>query len=442
MTTRAEDVLFASLTDIEALETVAKFGLDPEVVPTESVRPMVAWAIEYYFDSGRRQAPSREMLLLNWGQVLEDQEIELIDEDLEIDTITSAIDALVDHSAHAQWQTFFKEAAKQMAEAPPTTKVEVMTRVSNELFEVTSRLQDRSRYVDAETGVAQSLFDYRIRAEEPDALRGCAFGWDAIDEHVHGIHRGELAVMAAGPKVGKSYWLCRIALHNFMERGQRVSLATLENTVEMTMDRMVCLHLGIDPKKWQRGKCTPEEIAMVEHYLHEVLPGREGDLHIFMPGRGQRTPERLAREARMRGSDILLVDQLTHVEHPNPGRKVRHELFSENIHEFSDLAKTGRDWLSIVVAHQINRTGIEAAKKQDYLEMQHMAESSGVERAVDWAFGLWQNADERTANVARFQVLAGRRDDNAAWRIAWNPRSNQQRVITRVNPDGTVPEAT
>lgn len=441
MTTRAEDVLFASLTDIDALEEIAKFGLDPEVVPTKALRPMVAWAIDYYFDSGRRQAPSREMLMLTWGSVLEAEEVDLIDEDLEIDTVSSAIDSLVDHSAHSQWQTFIRDSAKRMAEAGPTTKAAVMTEVANELFEVTSRLQDRSRYVDAAQGFGDAYARYLAREEEGDILRGCAFGWDAIDQHVYGVHLGELAVMAAGPKVGKSYWMVRVLLHNWMERKQNVALASLENTVDMTMDRLACLYLGIDPEAWQRGKVTSDQKDMVHHFLEETIPKQEGDLYVFQPGMGQRTPERLAREARMRGSQILLVDQLTHVEHPDPGRKPRHELFNENIHKFSDLAKTGRDFLSIVVAHQINRAGIEAARKLDYLSMDHMAESAGVERAADWVFGLHQNVDERMARVARFQILAGRREDIAAWRIAWNPRSSQQRVISRVNADGTVPEA-
>lgn len=429
MTSRSEDILYASLTDIESLERLAKIGLDPECIPTEEMRPMVAWALDAYFASGRRQAPSREMLLQVWGQVLEDTEIVLIEEDTEVDIIESAIDNLKDLHAQREWQTFIKTSATDMANASPTTKVETLTRITNDLFKVTARLQDNSHRVDGYTGYLQALADYDIRAADQGRTRGMVFGIEGVDQHTYGIHEGEQAILASGPKVGKSYFLARVALHDWAVQGHDFVLYTLENTVQMTMDRIVCLHLGISPRAWQRGQVDKEKVAQVREFVLDEMPSMPGTLHVLAPPRGARTPQMLIREAKMLGVTRVAVDQLTHVENPDPGRKPRHELVSENVHEFADLIKDGRDPIALLVAHQINREGVKAAAKQGYLEMVHLAESAGVERAPDWVFGLFQSGDERVNRVAKFQTLAARREDIKNWQIQWDPETSRSRTL-------------
>lgn len=432
MTTRSEDVLYASLTDIEALERVAKIGLRIDSIPTEELRPMVEWALDEYFRSGRKQAPSREMLIEVWGETLEDLEVELIDESVEIDTIESALDALKDHHALREFQTFVKDASTRMATAGVTQKVETLTEVTNELFHLTSSLQDQSSRTTADVGYVEALVRYQVRAAEEVTTRGMTFGLEAIDRHTYGIHPGELAVLAGGPKIGKSMALVRIALHEWAVRSRIVALFSLENTVDMTMDRLVCFHLGLDPTGWQRGELPEQAAVRVQEFIHDQMPAMPGTLHVIQSPRGSRTPEMMIREARLLGAESVLIDQLTHVEHHDPGRKARNELFNENVHEFADLAQDSRDAISILLAHQINRSGVEASKKQNYLEMHHMAESAGVERAASWVFGVHQALTERTHGTAKFQTLAARREDINNWSVSWNPRLSTWRVLGEI----------
>lgn len=434
MTTRSEDVLLASLTDTDSLEALARIGLEPESIPTDLVREMVAWGLNEFFRSGRVQAPSREMLLLVWGQSIEDAEIELLDEDLEIDTIQSAIDNLKDLHASRAWQEWFKDSATEMASALPTTKVATLTEVTNRLFAVTSVLQDHSSRATVQEGFGASLADYQQRASEEAEVRGMTFGIEAIDQHTFGIHPGEMAVLAAGPKVGKSFFAARTARHSFFDRARHSVLFTLENSVEMTMDRLVCLHLGINPRAYQRGQVDPEQAAMVAKFIAEELPEREGMLHVISPPRGSRTPEMLIREAKMLGAQEVILDQLTHVEHPDPGRKPRHEIFNENIHEFHDLINDG-DKIPLLVLHQISRAGVEAAKKREgFHDMHDMAESAGIERASSWAFALSQSGQERVAKVAKFQVMASRREDTKSWQIMWDPERGGCKARKEISP--------
>jgi hypothetical protein len=233
-------------------------------------------------------------------------------------------------------------------------------------------------------------------------------------------------------KVGKSYFLDRVALHEWINQKHDFVLYTLENTVQMTMNRIICLHLGINPRAWLHGEVAEEKVAQVRAFIADVMPTLPANLHVLAPTRGSRTPQMLVREARMLGVTRMAIDQLTHVEHPDPGRKPRHELFNENVHEFADLIKDGREPISLLVAHQINREGVKAAAKQGYLEMVHLAESAGVERAADWIFGLFQSHDERTQRLAKFQTLAARREDTKNWRITWDPDTSRIKTVAEL----------
>jgi hypothetical protein len=432
MASNAELVLYSSLTDVDRLEQLAKIGLDPEAIPTEEMRPVVAWALEQFFNSGRRQAPSRAALMAEWQTVIEDAEVELFDEDEEFDTTPYAIDSLKAQYVHYQTQTFSKDLMMGMAQANPVEKVAILNEGANELSALALRMQPRDQQVNLLEGMVDRLSAYEEREASGHVPQGMTFDLEDVDSHTYGIHPGELAVLAAGPKTGKSYFLDRVALKE-AERGRDTVLFTLENSVDMTMDRIACLALGIDPRAWQRGESDAEDVAKVREWVNDVLPAFPGTLHVLMPQPGHRTMNSLVRQAQMMGAESLLIDQLTFVDHPNPKNKGRPEIIRDLMHELKTLISTGPDRMSCLLAHQINREGVKAAQKSGFLEMYHMAEGSEIERTADWVFGLYQSQVLRQVHHALLQILAARRDDVAAWHLNWRLSNGFVNVAERVD---------
>lgn len=422
MTSRAEDCLYLSLTDVDALERIATRGIDEEMIPTVAMRPVVTWAVDQYFASGMRQAPSRVALRDTWGEVIDDARVELLPEDEEADTVDWALDELTSAFIHWKFQTFAREAATAMATAASVDRVKTLQAITNELFEIsTSATPQRSR-TDLATGARKALDVYRTDAMTGHFARGMMFGLDLVDQHTYGIHSGELAILAAGPKTGKSFMLAHVALQEF-QAGRKVLLVTLENSVEMTMQRFVSLACGVNGRDWQRGTCTPEEVLRVEEWMQRLqnpLP-TDGSVEVIMPEPGKRTVQSIVRYAQMVGAETLIVDQLTFMEHPSPGRKPRHEIVGEIMHDLKSAISTGPWPMACLLAHQINRPGVEAARKNGYLLMDHLAESAETERTVDWAFGLYQSREQKRIGAAVLQVLAARREDENAWEMAWEP---------------------
>jgi replicative DNA helicase len=257
-----------------------------------------------------------------------------------------------------------------------------------------------------------------------------AFGIDEVDEYTYGIHEAELAVLAAGPKTGKSVALAYVLLQEW-KRERVATYYTLENSVRMSYDRLVCIHLAVDHDLYRRGECTPEEVDRVQTFIAERGEELKNFIRIVQPQRGNRTVQWISRHARSVGTQSLLIDQLTFMEASH--RSLRGpDKITDVMHDLKD-AVGGRSPMSCLLAHQINREGMREAKKNGLLEMWMLAEGSEVERTADWVFSLYASEDERRAQMIKWQTLATRRgSSNRSYRVAWRPWINQVAVLDEI----------
>jgi replicative DNA helicase len=430
-TSRSEDVLYSSLTDVEALERIARSSLDPQCIPTVQMRQVVTWAVDYFDRSSQTQAPSRKALMETWGEMMEQIEVEVAEEDVQLDTVSWALEMLASQYVSWRFQQFQTEAAMKIAESSSVDRVRTLEEVTQELVQITLSVRDRTHEVEGMDGFSRSLADYENRAATAMTARGMTFGIPTIDDYTFGIHPGELAVLAAPPKTGKSVIMAFILLAEWL-RNRMATYYTLENSVGMTYDRLVCILLGVDHKRYMKGQCEPEEVDRVRTFLHERGDDLRGHIRVISPQRGQRTVQWMTRHARTVGTQSLLIDQLTFIE-PSHRSLRGPDAIKDIMHELKEEVSTGSDPMSTLLAHQINRDGIKAAKTSGFLSLESLAEGSEVERTVDWAFGLYASHDERVAQMMKWQTMAGRRaDELKTWRTAFRPWINQVETIAEL----------
>lgn len=431
-TSRSEDTLYSSLVDVDALEQIFKIGLNLQAIPTLPMRDVVQWALDYFDRCGQTKAPSREALLETWGQVVEDAEVTIAEADVELDEVQWAIQALHAQYVLFRFQEWQKESASALHESSTIDRLDVLTQEVHKLNELVLSLRDKTEEVEGVDGFRRSYVAYAQRAESSQQHRGMAFGIDEIDAYTYGIHEGELAVLAAGPKTGKSVTMGFVLLNEWIN-GRRATYYTLENTVEMSYDRLVCMHLHVDHDRWRRGECLPDEISRVEAFLanEERMAELRDHIRVVQPGKGKRTVQWITRHARSIGTQSLLIDQLTFMEASH--RSLRGpDKITDIMHDLKD-AVGGRMPMSTLLAHQINREGMQQAKKSGMLEMWMLAEGSEVERTCDWAFGLYASDDERRAQMIKWQTLATRRGASLLnARLAWRPWINQVAVLDQI----------
>lgn len=430
-TSRSEDVLYSSLTDVDALEQLVKIGLPLECIPTPVMRDVVAWAVSYFDKSGQTKAPTREALMETWGQTIEDAEVEIENSDVELEDVGWAIDSLKARYADWKFQSWQKEAAAKLAEANSTTRLTVLEEQVHELNQMILGLRDKSQEVEGIEGFQRSLAAYEKRAATAQQHRGMAFGVEEIDQYTYGIHEAELAVLAAGPKTGKSVTMAYILLQEW-RKGRHATYYTLENSVDMTYDRLVCIHLHVDHDRYRRGEAGEDEVERVRTFIAERGEELREAIHVIQPERGKRTVQHMTRQARAMGTESLLIDQLTFMEASD--RRLRGpEMIKDIMHDLKD-AIGGRLSIPCLLAHQINREGMREAKKNGWLEMYMLAEGSEVERTADWVFGLYASPDEQQAQMIKWQTMATRRgSSNKNWRVGvWRPWVNQVDALEEI----------
>jgi hypothetical protein len=415
MSALGELTLIRHLIDSDSLDVIVREGLDADLLPTAELRKVYTFSLDYYFESGQTKAPSQAVLQTEYGNVLEDNEIDLTEEPEE--SIEWALDDLRGTFLYNEVASLNKSLAASMAKADSSERVAVVDEFASEFISMSMRSQRRDQFIEFSDGARQVVTGYEARKTTRESVRGMSFGLDMIDQYTHGIHPGELAVVASGPKVGKSYFMCLVALHLY-RAGRSVALFSLENPIQTMLDRMACLATAVPSRNWQHGKCTPDEEERVLTWLIEAQQ-QDNPLWVCQPDLGRRNFESMVHDAIARGAEHLLIDQLTFVELPDP-RKPKHERIGDALHMLHTMLSSGRNPLDCLLAHQINREGVKAAAKVGHLEMHHLADGAEVERTSDWVFGLYRSQEEMLTDRAKFQTLAARRDAPRHFQMIWN----------------------
>lgn len=421
MSAHGERTLMLHLLDPESLEVLAREGLPEEMIPTESFRPIVRWCLDYWFSSGRVRGPSIGALRTeeDWAHVLDDHEIALGEAEPE-DSIEWAIEDLRSSYAHLESQRLLKQAAQALADAEIGDIPSVVDDFADEVVSLSIRLTPRDQMVDmvSADGVAERLLAYERREAAKQDFYGMRFGLEQVDQHTFGIHDGELAVVAAGPKVGKSYFSANTALAEW-DAGRVVALNTLENSVPLSVDRMACVKCEVDFGEWQRGDCSPDDVEKVRHWIKEF----EDDNHplfVLQPDLGKRSVGQMVRQAQIMEADSVIIDQLTFVELDGDPRLPKHERIGITLHLLKGLLSSGRKKMPGLLMHQINRDGVRYANKNGHHTMLDLAESAEVERTPDWVFSLYRSSEHKELNFTLMQTLAARRAEIKWWLLNWN----------------------
>lgn len=427
MTTRAEDVLYQSLTDTDSLEYLTRETISDELIPNESMVPVVRWAISYFAQSGYTLAPSRESLFDTWGNHIGDAGVTIIEDDIDTDTIQWALSELRSRYVTIQAQEFVMNFATDLNNAASPDRVSVLTEKSSELLSLLTKVESKSNEVSGSLGVARALADYQIRASRDEHVQGMTLGLEEVDNHILGVRDGELAIMAAAPKVGKSNMLVQVAINEWIQ-GRKTVLFTLENSVEMTYDRFITglvnrlfqdeLMTPLNLRDWTKGNASPIHERMVKDI--QALMEENDNLMVISPEKGQRSVESMVAKAHILGADSILIDQLTFVEYEGPRNTPRWEQMKEVLHQLKSLISTGSRRLPCLLAHQINREGVQAADKLGHLESYMMAESAEVERTADLLMSLYQSKMDKNIDQATLQILAFRRDETKNWSLGWH----------------------
>jgi replicative DNA helicase len=441
--TVAEETLYSHLTNTDSLDYLIKEGFAAEVVreviPSEVGKKLVGWSIDTYFENGRKVAPSKEAIMATWGPQLQAQSIE-IDDETELDSIQWVVKQLrADYAAYVGVE-FGKLLIQEVVEAEGPEKVEVIQRGSQILHAYTMSLIERKNEMLLEDGLDDVLKRYEEVASEGYQYKGLMLGLDAVeddvltpDQHIRGIHPGEMGVLAGTAGGGKSFFSLLPILSEW-ERGRKSILYTLENDLDLTFDRIACMKLRVPYEKLQRGECEDGEIERIRAF-RDRIQGSEHQPLIVRPKASEATGAALIRRAHVEGAQSVIIDQLSHIQPIAKSRaRQRNEVVAEIVRDLVELIAEG-DKIPLLLLHQINRKGREEARKIGRYLMDHLGEATQVENDATFVWAIYQSSDHVVEERAELQTLKARRVRPMDWEMNWRPYVGDYRVLREIERD-------
>lgn len=277
------------------------------------------------------------------------------------------------------------------------------------LIRMTQRLAEKRR---------MKILDELVhRMENPEPT--IPTGLRRLDELLDGgIRPGEVFVLAARPRVGKSAFALQLAL-KVAESGEQVTIWSLEMRPQQWLRRAVAALSQVNPKKLRRGGdiFSPEEINRSLTAMGQVRR-----LPIDFADTSNTTPEGFATEAEKQvvycGASLLVIDYLQLMQPPKGAFSREQE-----VSQLSATIKRTANELAvpIVLLAQLNRNAEGRVP-----ELKDLRESGAVEQDADEVFFLHRemNQDTHVLSNHGLGVLAKNRDGEAgSLRLTYDWRS-------------------
>ena len=212
-------------------------------------------------------------------------------------------------------------------------------------------------------------------------VRGASTGFKDLDNQTHGMRDGDLVVLAGYRGKGKTSLAANIAA-NYCKRSEGVFIASLEQTRDELLWRMVFSEAGIDPAT-HRNPADQTKVLEAER--------RVANWPLVIDGRRGRTAQDIATEAKRVNMKtplrLIIVDYLQRMRWPGENKGLNQAVaLGLNTKALADLA--GELQVPLIVLSQFNRDNLSEGERP---ELHNLRGSGEIEED---AYQAWLMSDE------------------------------------------------
>lgn len=391
-----ERKLLSALSDASALAQAWESGVRAEQFEEPICQAVWEFVVDYWRRSGQESVPTGWIISQEFPgyEPLSgvQEEVFYLSDRLRSRYLTNSLQAII------------REVAADTT-SDPMGALQRLHSASGDVAEVVAQRNLR-------VNMADDVIERRERYGQRSAVQGilgAPYGLEMLDLHTGGLLPGELAVIGAVAKTGKSM----LGLHimaSALRSGYRPMVFSLEMSLRECEDRLDCMFSGVSYDGLLHGRLTGQEMSRW-HEAQEEMAGL-GGIQIERPEVGDRTASALLSRARQYGANLIFIDQLSHME---PGQrtnslKEHHAVIVKGLKE--GVSAAGRE-LPCILAAQLRRGDEE-------ISMESFANAAEIEREVDIALGLSRNDELRRQRAMRLDILGSRRSDSGSWLLEWN----------------------
>lgn len=262
----------------------------------------------------------------------------------------------------------------EMAYDPNMTPEEITDKSEALIFAAAERRFSESGLIHVGNDVPDVLAGIEQRRKNP-GMMGVPLGFEMLDRMLNGLQRGDLAILAARPGMGKSGFMLTVA-RNVARLGGRIVIFSLEMSREQLILRLISMITGIDGFRLRAGNISDDEWIVVMEAANVL---NQSQIYIDDTPAMSATDIRIkARRLHMEHSvDLIIIDYLQlmtgQTSHRNENRQQEISYISRS------LAALARELnVPVLALSQLSRAVEQRADKRPMLS--DLRESGSIEQ--------------------------------------------------------------
>lgn len=271
------------------------------------------------------------------------------------------------------------EAGTRIAQSGYESQGEVSELVNDaqsEIFKVASDSAGED-FVALNKSIDDAIHEMELAQNRGGELTGIATGFTELDQLTHGLHGGQLVILAARPAMGKSTLALDIARNAALAKGQSTIFFSLEmGRAEIAM-RLLSAESAISLQSMRKGMMAEKDWSKVAS-----TRGRINDAPLYIDDSPNMTLVEIRAKCRRlaQQTDLKMV-VIDYLQLLTSGKKV--ESRQQEVSEFSRALKLLAKELGVpvIAISQLNRQTEQSKDKKP--ELSHLRESGSLEQDAD-----------------------------------------------------------
>ena len=271
------------------------------------------------------------------------------------------------------------EAGTRIAQAGYESQGEVEDLVNQaqaEIYKVSSQ-SSREDYVPLSDSLEAAIHEIEGAQKRGGELTGVPTGFTDLDAYTHGLHPGQLVIVAARPAVGKSTFALDLARNASVKHNQATIFFSLEmGRAEIAM-RLMSAESSIYLQSMRKGTVTDADWTRLA-----AVRGRINDAPLYIDDSPNMSLVEIRAKCRRLAQQVdLKLVVIDYIQLMSSGKKV--ESRQQEVSEFSRALKllAKELGLPVVALSQLNRQAEQAKDKKP--ELSHLRESGSLEQDAD-----------------------------------------------------------
>lgn len=256
---------------------------------------------------------------------------------------------------------------------------------------------------------AKAKDEYAFRKANPGLL-GMATGFPTMDEATSGLQGGQLIVIVAPPKTGKSTLALQIALNAHLD-GKVPMFMSFEMSNAEQKSRYYAMRSRISHRRLMTGTLTPAEEACYFKIVDGINAMREK--FWFVDSSGGQTVSAVASKIQAKNPDIVFIDGTYLMIDEQTGESNTPQAITNITRSLKRLAQKINK--PIVISTQ----ALTWKMKKGQVTADSIGYSSSFHQDADVIFGL-QREDENVDDTRLLRVVASRNGGLSEVSLMWD----------------------